>query len=268
MRRVILLWSAVTVLTLGVFLPLRAQEIALTSDGYNHEFPQWSPNRSWVVYMKKAASGDRWQIYKVSSSGGTEICLTSDGYDHWYPQWSPDGNWIAYTKWDSTGCRQIYKVSSSGGAEICLTSDGYDHEYPQWSPDGNWIVYEKGDVTGYAQIYKVPSEVGIEEKKDRRHETRDIRLSAHPNPFTKKTVIRYSSLVINDQLPISQFPVSLCIYDVSGRLVRNLVTGDLCSGALIWDGKDNSNRQLSGGVYFVKFRTEDYKETRKILMVR
>jgi|GEM_PF-3384375 len=116
MRRVILLCSASTVLTLGLFLPLWAQEIPLTSDSYDHWMPQWSPDGNWIVYDKYDATGYD-QIYKLPSAGGTEIALTSDSYEHEYPQWSPDGNWIVYYKDDATGYRQIYKVTSGVGIE-------------------------------------------------------------------------------------------------------------------------------------------------------
>ena len=101
---------------LGLFLPLWAQEIPLTSDGYNHRFPQWSPNGNWVVYFRYDATGYN-QIYKVPSGGGIEMALTSDSYGHVAPQWSPDGNWLVYYKNDATGYEQIYKVSSGAGIE-------------------------------------------------------------------------------------------------------------------------------------------------------
>jgi len=141
--------------------PLWAQEIALTSDSYDHWYPQWSPVGNWIVYMKDDATGYS-QICKVPSAGGEETALTSDSYEHRLPQWSQDGNWIVYMKDDATGYSQIYKVPSAGGEEIALTSDSYSHYRPQWSQDGNWIVYMKDDATGYSQIYKVPSAGGEE----------------------------------------------------------------------------------------------------------
>jgi len=161
MRRVILLWSASTVLMLGLFLPLWAQEIPLTSDNADHGDPQWSPDGNWIVYDKYDGIG--WlKIYKILSAGGAEILVTdSSSSGYWpCPQWSPDGNWIAYHRQDEAGLYQIYKVSSSGGTGIPLT--GTDAGMPQWSPDGNWIVYAKWDSTDYGQIYKVPSTGGTE----------------------------------------------------------------------------------------------------------
>ncbi|MCK4251015.1 T9SS type A sorting domain-containing protein, partial [candidate division WOR-3 bacterium] len=92
-------------------------ETALTSDSYDHQYPQWSPDGNWIVYRKDDATSYE-QIYKVPSAGGTETYLTSDSYDHYLPQWSPGGNWIVYYKYDATGYHQIYKISSVGIEEI------------------------------------------------------------------------------------------------------------------------------------------------------
>jgi dipeptidyl aminopeptidase/acylaminoacyl peptidase len=100
-----------------LFTPLRAQEIALTSDLYNHWYPEWSfADPTKIVYQKNDATG-WWHIYIVASGGGAETGLTSDNNEHIHPQWSPDGNWIVYHKWDMTGYEQIYKVSSTGITE-------------------------------------------------------------------------------------------------------------------------------------------------------
>ncbi|TET24207.1 MAG: DUF5050 domain-containing protein [Candidatus Cloacimonadota bacterium] len=150
-----------------------AQEVQLTSDGFNHYNPQWSPDSNWIAYHKLIANNTR-QVFKVSSNGGAEKQLTNDLFNHYDPQWSPNGNWIAYHKLLTSSYMQIYKVSSSGGVEDQLTSDSYDHEFPQWSPNGAWIVYQKAAASNIYQIYKVPSSGGSEEAltSDSRHHER------------------------------------------------------------------------------------------------
>jgi Tol biopolymer transport system component len=206
-------------------------EIPLTSDSYDHEEPEWSPDGNWIVYTKWDVT-EFAQIYKVSSSGGTEAALTSDSFTHYGPQWSFDGNWVVYNKWDAAGYGQIYRVSSSGGAEIPLTSDNYHRYYPQWSPDGDWIVYRKDDATGYHQIYKISSGTGIEETERVNNQTGTIRV--YPNPFTTMVNIEYSGIRGVDK-------ISMQVYDISGRLIKTLTTNNISLGA-----------DLSPGVYFLK----------------
>ncbi len=82
---------------------------------------------------------------------------------------------------------------------------------------------------------------------------------AHPNPFTSATTVRY-------HLPAGVGGATLDVYDVAGRLVRNLETraveGD---HAVVWDGLDARGAALPSGVYFVRIRTP--RETRESTVV-
>ncbi len=83
-----------------------------------------------------------------------------------------------------------------------------------------------------------------------------------PNPFSAHTLIRYA-------IP-TPTQVNLNIYDATGRAVKSLVNGEVGVGFhnLRWDGRDNVGRKVASGVYFVKFETEQYQETRKLVVLR
>lgn len=83
-----------------------------------------------------------------------------------------------------------------------------------------------------------------------------------PNPFTKETTIRYA-------LPASR-DVSLKVYDITGRLVKTLVSENKAPGvySVTWDGKDNTNLKLASGVYFIRFETRDYNQTKKAVLIK
>jgi hypothetical protein len=72
------------------------------------------------------------------------------------------------------------------------------------------------------------------------------KLECFPNPFNSQTAIRFS-------LP-TKTEATLKIYDVSGKCLKHFATLPLgsqtASNCLIWDGKDNSGRRLSSGIYF------------------
>ncbi|MFH1679413.1 MAG: M1 family aminopeptidase [Candidatus Eisenbacteria bacterium] len=65
--------------------------------------------------------------------------------------------------------------------------------------------------------------------------------------------------------------VSIRVFDISGRLVRTVHEGALSAGYDIrreWDGRNGEGRFVSPGVYFVRFEAEEYKATRKVVVLR
>jgi len=83
----------------------------------------------------------------------------------------------------------------------------------------------------------------------------------HPNPFTKKTGINYA-------LPHA-VEVSIKIYDVSGRQVKNLVS-ERCEPGYYqthWFGDDDIGRKVSAGVYFIEMNTKEFESQRKVIFV-
>jgi hypothetical protein len=69
-----------------------------------------------------------------------------------------------------------------------------------------------------------------------------------PNPFTQSTTIAYA---VGGQTGET---VSIGIYDVAGRLVRELVNGFQAPGRYqaSWDGRSNDGVSVTKGVYFVR----------------
>jgi hypothetical protein len=83
-----------------------------------------------------------------------------------------------------------------------------------------------------------------------------------PNPFNPSTTIHY-------ELP-TDADVTVQIFDVSGRLVRTLVQSRQIAGSrsVLWDGRDNRGQLATSGVYFVRLRTRDFAQTRKMVLIK
>ncbi len=83
----------------------------------------------------------------------------------------------------------------------------------------------------------------------------------YPNPFASRTYICYA-------LPNQTF-INIKIYDVSGKLVKTLVSEKNDPGfyRIDWSGDDNINRKVAQGVYFVHMETEDFASYDKIIFV-
>jgi len=71
---------------------------------------------------------------------------------------------------------------------------------------------------------------------------------AGPNPSDGRTSLRFSTP--------EQAEIQLVIYDVRGRLVRNLVNGTRGIGTHVvaWDGRDREGRKVPAGTYFSLLR--------------
>ncbi len=83
-----------------------------------------------------------------------------------------------------------------------------------------------------------------------------------PNPFNGMTCIRYQTNV--------KGLIRVSIMDITGRRVRNLLTMPQKPGiyTLTWDARDDRERCLARGVYFVRLETPNYHEARKLVLTR
>jgi hypothetical protein len=84
-----------------------------------------------------------------------------------------------------------------------------------------------------------------------------------PNPFNPTTVIRYD-------VPADGGLVTLRIYDVGGRLVRELVDGTQPPGRrqAVWDGRDERGARAASGVYFCRLTAPGFEATRKMTLLQ
>jgi hypothetical protein len=88
--------------------------------------------------------------------------------------------------------------------------------------------------------------------------------SSRPNPFRERTVISFD-------MPIDG-PVRLAIYDVKGRLVRELVNGIQSAGThqVTWAPTEQTQPQghLPSGVYFCRLQAAGKTEIRRVVFLR
>ncbi len=94
---------------------------------------------------------------------------------------------------------------------------------------------------------------------------RGARLRNYPNPFNPRTTIELT-------VPgAGLIPVSVAIYDTSGRQVKMLFEGTLPGGTqsgLGWDGRDGRGRALPSGIYFVEARVGPQRLHHKMVLLQ
>jgi hypothetical protein len=83
-----------------------------------------------------------------------------------------------------------------------------------------------------------------------------------PNPFNPTTTIGYSLAADGHAF--------LAVYDVAGRLVRTLVDEIRPAGrhAVVWNGTDDSGRDVATGLYFVRYTAGPETFWRKAALLR
>jgi len=84
----------------------------------------------------------------------------------------------------------------------------------------------------------------------------------YPNPFNPETTIEFA-------LPEAS-KVNLKIYNLTGQLVRELVTSDYPAGyqKVIWDGRDQYGKNAGSGVYIYTLKAGSFSQTRKMILIR
>jgi hypothetical protein len=147
-----------------------------------------------------------------------------------------ENGWVSLATPPAPG--QIIKVRFTYSLDLDLGVTNWD------SDEGNYVFRNLGTATSVGDFAES-----------------SMLLNASPNPFHGATVFRYRGP--------EGASANLEIFDVRGRLVRDLFTG-VVSGlqSWEWDGRDDSGLALAGGVYLARFRSDGEIKTAKIVKIR
>lgn len=84
----------------------------------------------------------------------------------------------------------------------------------------------------------------------------------YPNPFNPTTNINFA--LPNDS------KVDLRVYDILGREVAVLMTGDMRPGSytVTWNGRNGFNQPVATGIYIYRLRANNFVQTKKMMMLK
>lgn len=134
------------------------------------------------------------------------------------------------------------------------------------NPGEHWqLKFESGEKIDLIQNGSFTIEYPVESFQLRRSPIlpESFHLYANfPNPFNNKTVIKYD-------LPNSE-KVHLSIFDIRGKLIATLIDRKIPVGfhQFEWRGLNEHGIPVSSGVYFVRFESSSYSQSRKMLLLK
>jgi TolB protein len=131
-------------------------------DAPDDRLPNWSPTGERILFQRREADSDDWNIYTLAPDGSAVRQVTTGPWPDTDASWSPDGRWIVYSS-DHGGLLRpnLFVIAAEGGEPIRVTfTDEYEDAAPSWSPDGRWIAFESRRGEGGrapAALWRVPA---------------------------------------------------------------------------------------------------------------
>ena len=137
----------------------------------------------------------------------------------------------------------IYEVGVTDGAGVATLS------LPVDSAGSVTVVVTAPNRIPYASAVAITEGTGVEDGGAARV---TALLQNSPNPFGPSTEIAFSLA--------RPGRVAVAVYDVSGRRVASLKDGEAEAGSfrLVWDGRDESGRDVAAGTYFVRMQSRGF----------
>ncbi len=179
-------------------------------------------------------------------------------------------------KWEvgiSNGDQSLYKIASISDNQLMIENYAITFS-PLKSPD-NISVSEDGTLSGvvnekdkqwnvnlmvtdaYNQVQFATVPISTMSP-----DTSTVKSTNFPNPFRRSTGISF-------KVP-EEVPVTLAVYDFSGRKVMELINKTMLPGSFTyyWNARDQSNRDVNPGTYVYRLTIGTKQETGKMVLVR
>lgn len=214
------------------------------------------------------ACGDfySYPIQRLAYFNGSQWTAISPGLDGpAYAMQSMAGNLYITGLFTKAGGNTANRIARWNGTAFSTLGSGLDATGRAITagPAGIWLGGDFRSTGGLGAAFVghyalTPTAVGLSLA------TRTSLDPVFPNPFNPSTNIRFRVG--------SGSRVTIAIYDVQGRLVRQLldenVPGSTTQHVITWDGRSGIGTPAASGVYFVRMSAKGYNETRKVVLLK
>lgn len=127
--------------------------------GSDNRQPNWSPAGGRIVFQRRTAGSEDWNLYTMATDGSDIVQVTDSPASDTDASWSPDGACIVYSSdHGELAVPNLFVVSASGGTPTRITyDDTHEDSAPSWSPDGKWIAFEshEGDWESPTALWRI-----------------------------------------------------------------------------------------------------------------
>lgn len=164
--------------------------------------------------------------------------------------------WVSH---DVTDCLLIDFAANRSLTQFRIYLDGFS----DWDNRDDYIVYASYSNPQLPRspkiVYTISDGTSV---TDPTIPQPQMAISCYPNPFSDKSTISVKASEPGIH--------GLNIYNIKGQLIRSYGNSSQSSGdhTFQWDGRDDTGRQVSGGIYFAVVEASRYKASSKILYVK
>jgi Tol biopolymer transport system component len=245
----------------------------------------FSADESSILYSEDVGNGS-YQIFRIPVQGGNPQQLTfysggSTGLIRTELKSMPDGEWILYfddnNQVDSVFKAKIMQPSAFNirtGEVVSILPPTVPISYYNGlaiSPDGKDICFALANFAENNYMMNISMYIKEISLTASTHGTTAVANTPvfsfglggnYPNPFNPSTTIEFTLA--------SPGKASLAVYDLLGRKVRGLVSGQMAAGShsVVWNGRDENGKAVSSGIYLSCLTQAGKSVSRRMLLLK
>ena len=232
----------------------------MNEDGLDHV--RFDPQRRMGIMQNAGSNADQYVGVKLLND---EMGISFQSFDHdtdLSSGFSDEAKWAALSGGVQTTSRDEVNGAFMVGMDGFHLPPGHIRKFGFIVIAANSLADLNTTADDIQNLYDVvyPTEYASASDDQRPHRT--TLEQNFPNPFNPTTSIRYSLAESAD--------IELKIYDVHGRLVRDLFTGRRDSGVyeIMWNGEDGQGTLVSTGLYLCQLSSGHTSKTMKMVYLK